>query len=68
VAFRDEGAHRCRCGLGSGTHGVGHGGQRQRRDGAAALVHGEDAHVFADAFYQGVDKRAETQGVNVKWH
>ena len=35
---------------------------------AHALVHGEDTHVLADAGYQGVDKREETQGINVHWH
>ncbi len=35
---------------------------------AHALVHGEEINVLADAGYQGVDKRAETQGINVNWH
>ena len=35
---------------------------------AHALVHGEETDVLADAGYQGVDKRAETQGINVNWH
>jgi IS5 family transposase len=35
---------------------------------AHALVHAEEIHVLADAGYQGVDKRAETQGVDVNWH
>lgn len=35
---------------------------------AHALVHGEETNVLADAGYQGVDKRAETQGINVNWH
>jgi IS5 family transposase len=35
---------------------------------AHALVHGEEANVLADAGYQGVDKREETQGINVNWH
>ncbi len=35
---------------------------------AHALVHGDETDVFADAGYQGVDKRAETQGINVNWH
>jgi transposase, IS5 family len=34
---------------------------------AHALVHGEEIHVLADAGYQGVDKRAETQGIDVNW-
>ena len=35
---------------------------------AHALVHGEEINVLADAGYQGVDKRAETQDINVNWH
>ncbi|UJW83486.1 IS5 family transposase [Hydrogenophaga sp. SL48] len=35
---------------------------------AHALVHGEETNVLADAGYQGVDKRAETQGISVNWH
>lgn len=35
---------------------------------AHALVHGEETNVLADAGYQGVDKRAETQGIDVNWH
>ena len=35
---------------------------------AHALVHGEEADVFADAGYQGVGKRDETQDIAVHWH
>ncbi|WP_234265107.1 IS5 family transposase [Hydrogenophaga sp. NFH-34] len=35
---------------------------------AHALVHGEETNVLADAGYQGVDKREETQGINAHWH
>ena len=35
---------------------------------AHALVHGEETDVFADAGYQGVCKRDETQDLNVHWH
>jgi transposase, IS5 family len=31
-------------------------------------VHGEETDVFADAGYQGVSKREETQGINAQWH
>ncbi|WP_066263407.1 IS5 family transposase [Hydrogenophaga flava] len=34
---------------------------------AGALVHGEESDVFADAGYQGVAKREETQGIEVNW-
>ena len=35
---------------------------------AHALLHGEEADVFADAGYVGVTKREETQGVRAQWH
>ena len=35
---------------------------------AAALVHGEETDVFADAGYQGVTKREEAQGIQANWH
>ena len=35
---------------------------------ASALVHGEETDVFADAGYQGVAKREETQGLKANWH
>ena len=35
---------------------------------AHALVHGEEADVFADAGYQGVDKRDDTQDIRTRWH
>src|SRR5690606_29557238 len=35
---------------------------------AGALVHGEEADVFADAGYQGVAKREETHDIKANWH
>jgi transposase, IS5 family len=35
---------------------------------ARALVRGEEAEVFGDAGYQGVEKREETQDVKAQWH
>jgi IS5 family transposase len=35
---------------------------------AHALLHGEETDVFADAGYQGVSKRQETQDIGVNWH
>jgi IS5 family transposase len=35
---------------------------------AGELVHGQETDVFADAGYQGVEKREETQGIDVDWH
>jgi IS5 family transposase len=35
---------------------------------ASALVHGEETDVFADAGYQGVAKREETQYMEANWH
>jgi IS5 family transposase len=35
---------------------------------ASALVHGEEADVFADSGYQGVARRDETQDIKANWH
>jgi hypothetical protein len=35
---------------------------------ADALLHGEQSNVFADAGYQGVEKRDETQDIAAEWH
>ena len=35
---------------------------------AHALVHGEETDVFADAGYQGVEKRDDTQDIRTRWH
>jgi hypothetical protein len=35
---------------------------------AQGLLHGEEAAVFGDAGYQGVEKRAENAEVPVEWH
>jgi len=35
---------------------------------AHALLHGAERDVFGDAGYQGVEKRAENQGIAVTWH
>lgn len=35
---------------------------------ATQLLHGQETDVFADAGYQGVDKREEAQGLPVNWH
>ena len=34
---------------------------------AEALLHGQEVMVFADAGYQGVEKRSESQGSEVEW-
>ena len=34
----------------------------------SSLVHGEESDVFADAGYQGVSKREETQDIDANWH
>ncbi|TSE31338.1 IS5 family transposase [Tepidimonas taiwanensis] len=35
---------------------------------APHLLHGNETDVWADSGYRGVDKREETQGLNVRWH
>ncbi|MCA6218453.1 IS5 family transposase [Ideonella sp. B7] len=35
---------------------------------ATQLLHGQEQDIFADAGYQGVDKRPEAQDLTVNWH
>jgi len=35
---------------------------------AHALVHGQESDVFADAGYQGVDKRDDAKDIQAEWH
>ncbi len=35
---------------------------------AAALLHGQEQHVFGDAGYQGIAKREEARQLAVTWH
>ena len=35
---------------------------------AVDLLHGQETDVFGDAGYQGIEKRAEAQGLGVQWH
>ena len=35
---------------------------------AVDLLHGQETDVFGDAGYQGIEKRAEAQGLEVQWH
>ncbi len=49
-------------------HGGGHSGELNDVTQTHALVHGEETDVFADAGYQGVSKREETQGIPINWH
>ena len=68
MALRDEGAYRGRRCLGSGAHGQGHRRQRSHITQAAALLHGQEEDVFADAGYTGVDKRPELEDRDVAWN
>jgi IS5 family transposase len=63
--------------LGAGTmgHGIAHAAMSAGYDTvlydvtqAAALLHGEEKVVFADAGYQGVAKREEAKDLDVQWH
>jgi len=68
VALRDEGAYRGgRC-LRSGAHGHGHRRQRSRYHQMAAVLHGSEEAVFADAGYSGADKRPELADRDVSWN
>jgi len=35
---------------------------------AHALLHGQESEVFADAGYQGIERRDETQDISAEWH
>jgi IS5 family transposase len=35
---------------------------------AGKLVHGQETDIFADAGYQGVQKREQVQGIKAQWH
>lgn len=35
---------------------------------AGKLLHGAQTNAFADAGYQGVTKREDTQGITAQWH
>jgi IS5 family transposase len=35
---------------------------------ASQLVHGQEEHIFADAGYQGIQKRQEAQDIKAQWH
>jgi transposase, IS5 family len=67
VALRDEGAYRGGCHLRGGAHP-----RRHRRNDAdinqtAALLHGQEEAVFADAGYTGAEKRPELEDHDVVW-
>ncbi len=51
-----------------GAHGGGHQADVNDATQAHALVHGEEADVFADADYQDVDKRDDTRNTRAHWH
>src|SRR5205085_12419797 len=68
VALRDEGAYRGGCRLGGGAHGHGHRRQEADINQTAALLHGREEAVFADAGYTGVDKRPELEDCDVDWN
>src|SRR5215210_7613944 len=68
MALWDEGAYRRGCRLGGGAHGQGHRCQRGRYQPDAAVLHGVEEDVFADAGYTGADKRPEHEDRDVCWN
>ena len=68
VALRDDGAHWVDADSGLVHTVVGTAANVSDVTQAHALVHGEETDVFADAGYQGVGKREETQDIAVNWH
>ena len=70
VVLRHEGPHRRGCRVRAWCTRVRrHGGQRQRRDqGPRRCCTARSTAAFADAGYQGVDKRAGGQAASSTWH
>lgn len=50
------------------THQTKKGNQWYFGMNAHALVHGEEAGVFADAGYPGVERRENTAAIRARWH
>ena len=67
MVFRHEGPHRGGCRLGAYAHAGDHCRQRGRRQ-AHALLHGQEQEVYADAGYQGVEKRPDNNKCSATWH
>ena len=63
-----EGAYRGGCGLGGGAHAHRHRRQRADINQTAALLHGQEEAVFADAGYTGAGKRPELADRDVSWN
>src|ERR1700742_2654604 len=66
MVLRDESAYRRGRGVGPGSHGDRHGGQRSRHQCSRSVAHGDETDVYADAGYQGIEKRCEADAV--RWH
>ncbi|MGF6547010.1 IS5 family transposase [Paraburkholderia youngii] len=68
MVLRDESARRRGRRVGPGPHGHRHSRQRSVHDinAAEALLHGPEMDVYADAGYQGIEKRCQVSAV--RWH
>ncbi len=64
--LRNEGPYWYGRGIGLGSHRHWHGSQRSHINVAEQLLHDEEADVYADAGYQGIEKRCENSPV--RWH
>lgn len=63
MVLRHEGAHRCRCRLGSGAHGNDDASERGGCE-AEYLLHGKERVVYADAGYTGADSHVTRNGLD----
>ena len=68
MAFRDEGPYRRGCCLGGGAHGHGTAANEADINQMAAVLHGQESDIFADAGYTGADKRPEHEDRDVSWN
>ena len=68
MALRDEGAYRGGCDLGGGHKLTGTAANEADINQTAALLHGQEEAVFADAGYTGADKRPELADREVCWN
>ena len=68
MALRDEGACRGGCRLGVVHTLTGTAANEADINQMAAVLHGQESDVFADAGYTGADKRPEHEDREVSWN
>jgi IS5 family transposase len=68
VAFRDEGAYRVDVASGVVHTLTGTAANEADINQMAAVLHGREEAIFADASYTGADKRPEHEDRDVSWN